>query len=196
LATFVGSYSSVTRQYIGAAALQPVVMPAATIADSGQIGPDCGGGGKYLIVPPGSDVRQMRGYIVARSPSNQVWFAARALDRDPGAAEAIARQHKVYGWGQRDNPPATTCNPVDGRDWASAHPGRPFNPTDRQEKILTEAAQVGEFMARANAYDKRLAGSIVWPGKRWEHANMVELYGPKEAYFDKSWQLNDIERVD
>jgi hypothetical protein len=36
----------------------------------------------------------------------------------------------------------------------------------------------------------------VWPGKRWEYPNMVELYGPKEAYVDKSWQLNDIERVD
>jgi hypothetical protein len=33
--------------------------------------------------------------------------------------------------------------------------GKPFNPTDRQKKILTEAAQVGELMARTNAFDKR-----------------------------------------
>jgi hypothetical protein len=57
------------------------------ISDTGQTGPDRGGGGKYLIVPPGSDIQQMRGYILARSPSNQVWFAARALDRDPKAAK-------------------------------------------------------------------------------------------------------------
>jgi hypothetical protein len=53
--------------------------------------------------------------------------------------------------------------------------GKPFNPTDQQKKILTEAAQLGELMARANAYDKRFANATVWSGKRWEYANMVEL---------------------
>src|SRR5262245_56899314 len=92
------------------------------ITDTGQTGPDRGGGGKYLIVPPGSDIREMRGYIVARSPSNQVWFAARALDRDPKVAEEVACKHKVYGWSQRGNPPATTFIPVGGKAWVSAHP--------------------------------------------------------------------------
>src|SRR5262245_42713214 len=92
------------------------------ITDTGQTGPDRGGGAKYLIVAPGSDVREMRGYVVARSPSNQVWFAARALDRDPKAAEEVARKHKVYAWNRRDNPPATNFVPVGGKDWASAHP--------------------------------------------------------------------------
>jgi hypothetical protein len=181
------------------------------ITDTGQTGPDRGGGGKYLIVPPGSDIREMRGYIVARSPSNQVWFASRALDRDPKVAEEVARKHSVYGWSQRNQPGATRFIPVGGKAWASAHPvsldywkclseviqpepieardmvmlgmlvplgiekGKPFNPNDRQKKILTEAAQLGELMARANAYDKRFANAIVWPGKRWEYANMVEL---------------------
>jgi len=49
------------------------------ISDTGQTGPDRGGGGKYLVVPSGSDIQQMRGYIVTRSRSNQVWIAARAL---------------------------------------------------------------------------------------------------------------------
>src|SRR5262245_24890747 len=30
-------------------------------------------------------------------------------------------------------------------------------------------------MPRANAYDKRTANATVWPGKRWEYANMEEL---------------------
>jgi hypothetical protein len=181
------------------------------ITDTGQTGPDRGGGGKYLIVPPASEISEMRGYIVARSPSNQVWFAARALDRDPKAAETVARKHKVYGWNERGNVPPTVFIPVSGKDWASAHPvsldywrylseviqpepieardkvmlgmlvplgiekGKPFNPDERQKKILTEAAQVGELMARTNAYDKRYAHSTVWPGKKWEYANMVEL---------------------
>ena len=181
------------------------------ISDTGQTGPDRGGGGKYLVVPPGSDIQQMRGYIATRSPTNQVWIAARALAPDPQAAEEIARKHKVFGFNQRDNPPPTKFIPVDEKEWTSAHPtdldywkylseviqpepieqrdkimlgmlvqlgiekGKPFDPTERQKKILTEAAQLGDLMARANAYDKRFADATVWPGKHWEYANMVEL---------------------
>jgi hypothetical protein len=188
------------------------------ISDTGQTGPDRGGGGKYLVVPPGSDIREMRGYIVARSTSNQVWFASRALDRDPAAAEKVARNHKVYAWSQRNNPPETKFIPVGGKDWASAQPvsldywtylsdviqpepieardmvmfgmlvplgiekGKPFSPNERQKKILIEAAQVGELMARANAYDKRFPNATVWPGKKWEYANMVELNQDNNFY--------------
>jgi hypothetical protein len=53
--------------------------------------------------------------------------------------------------------------------------GKPFAPTERQKKILTDAAQLGDLMARANAYDKRFADATVWPRKHWEYANMVEL---------------------
>jgi hypothetical protein len=181
------------------------------ITDTGQTGPDRGGGGKYLIVPPNSDISEMHGFIVARSPSNQIWFAARALDRDPKMAEEVARKHKLYAWSQRDNPPDTKFISVGGKDWASAHPvsldywrylseviqpepieardkvmlglliplgiekGKPFNPDERQKKILTQAVQVGELMARTNAFDKRFTNATVWPGKKWEYANMVEL---------------------
>ena len=31
------------------------------------------------------------------------------------------------------------------------------------------------------------------PGKGW--FPYFRFYGPKEAYFDKSWQLNDIEQL-
>lgn len=46
--------------------------------------------------------------------------------------------------------------------------GRPFNPTDRQKRILVDAAQAGEVMARAIAYQKRFAGAKVWPSRHWE----------------------------
>jgi hypothetical protein len=48
--------------------------------------------------------------------------------------------------------------------------GKPFNPDDRQTKILTDAANVGELMARCNGYAKRFPGSVVWPGKKWEYS--------------------------
>ena len=46
--------------------------------------------------------------------------------------------------------------------------GQPFNPDARQTQILTEAAQVGEVMARTIGYEKRFKGVTVWPGKKWE----------------------------
>jgi hypothetical protein len=54
-------------------------------------------------------------------------------------------------------------------------PGKPFKPDARQAKILTEAARVGELMARTSAYDKRDDSAIVYPGKRWEYAVRFEL---------------------
>jgi len=46
--------------------------------------------------------------------------------------------------------------------------GKAFKPDARQEKILLDAANVGELMARANSYAKRFKGATVWPGKKWE----------------------------
>ena len=48
--------------------------------------------------------------------------------------------------------------------------GKPFNPDERQKKILQEAANVGELTARANGFAKRFPGSAVWPGKKWEYS--------------------------
>jgi hypothetical protein len=46
--------------------------------------------------------------------------------------------------------------------------GKPFEPDARQKQILTEAAQVGEVMARTIGFEKRFKGVTVWPGKKWE----------------------------
>ncbi len=71
--------------------------------------------------------------------------------------------------------------PVDQRDLMMAAmlrplgiaPGRPFKPGAEQRQILEQASLVGEAMARANAYAKRLEGARVWPDKRWEMSLML-----------------------
>jgi hypothetical protein len=60
--------------------------------------------------------------------------------------------------------------------------GKPFNPDERQKKILTDAAQVGDLMGRITAYNKRVDGATVWPGTRWEYSNMVELNQEGKGY--------------
>jgi hypothetical protein len=72
--------------------------------------------------------------------------------------------------------------PVEDRDrmmmaklrFLGIEPGKDFTPSDRQKKILTEAALVGEAMARANGYAKRFEGARLWDGKRWEKALFLE----------------------
>ena len=92
------------------------------VTDMGQTGPDKGKGGKYLILPPGSKNVDAPGYIVMRSPTNQLWFATRGLSPDRAEAEATVRQHRLYAWANRAKPGATKYIPVGGKDWKSQQP--------------------------------------------------------------------------
>ena len=48
-----------------------------------------------------------------------------------------------------------------------------FSPDERRSKIFSQAAVVGEAMARANSYAKRCEGAKVWEGKQWEKALFI-----------------------
>jgi hypothetical protein len=50
--------------------------------------------------------------------------------------------------------------------------GKPFKPDERQKRLLTEAAIVGEAMAKAQTSDKRMEPAF-WPNTRWKHALVV-----------------------
>ena len=60
--------------------------------------------------------------------------------------------------------------------------GKPFKPDGRQTKILTEAAVLGDAMARTAAYDKRFPHATVYSGRHWEYANLVELDQQAKGY--------------
>jgi hypothetical protein len=176
------------------------------ITDTGQLGPDKGKGGKYLILGPGQpDITPApEGYFVFRSPTNNMWSGQRGLDPDLNKAKTLMAELKIYPYADRDNPQPTKHVTPGGRKWSAAQPrglayweglaktinqepaierdrimlatlvplgiekGKPFNPDERQKKILVDAANVGELMARANGYAKRFPGAVVWPGKKWE----------------------------
>jgi hypothetical protein len=65
---------------------------------------------------------QAPGYIVMRSPTNQVWFAPRGLAADKAEAEATVREHRLYAWADRARPGITKYIPVGGKEWASQQP--------------------------------------------------------------------------
>lgn len=72
--------------------------------------------------------------------------------------------------------------PVDDRDRffvAMLRPlgierGKEFAPDERQRLLLTEAAQVGELMAKANSFDKRFPGSRYRPDAHWDYVIMAD----------------------
>jgi hypothetical protein len=47
--------------------------------------------------------------------------------------------------------------------------GKPFNPDDRQKKILTEAALVGETIAKANTFEKRFEDVYYREESHWKY---------------------------
>lgn len=54
--------------------------------------------------------------------------------------------------------------------------GKPFEPNERQTKILTEAALVGESMAKANSFDKRIEGARYRPDCNWDFVITVNPF--------------------
>jgi hypothetical protein len=52
--------------------------------------------------------------------------------------------------------------------------GKPFQPDTRQQKILEQAAIVGEAMARCLSYAKRQPEAHIWPGTQWKNAVLLE----------------------
>lgn len=62
--------------------------------------------------------------------------------------------------------------------------GKPFKPTERQRKILEEAAVVGEAMAKANDFNKeRLEDALYVEGSKWEFAT-VSTPDQRRKYYD------------
>lgn len=64
--------------------------------------------------------------------------------------------------------------------------GKPFKPDARQTEILTEAALVGEAMAKANSADRRFASSKYRPDAHWDFALQLDADNPNDF-----WNLID-----
>ena len=53
--------------------------------------------------------------------------------------------------------------------------GKPFAPDARMEKILRDAAQVGDATARTLAYDTRVEGAHFYPNSAWVTPSQAEV---------------------
>lgn len=189
-----------------------------TITDVGAFGPDQCKGGKYLILPPESDMPDVEGYFMVRMPSYNAGLGFRALV--PGKEEGIAwiKSIQLYPYSERENKPKTKFINANGKDWSHMQPrgmaywerladiinkevvqehdrimmamlkhlgiekGKPFNPTERQKKILTEATLVGEAMAKANTFEKRFDDVYYNSETHWKYV-MVWNWTHETEYY-------------
>ncbi len=80
-------------------------------------------------------------------------------------------------------------NPIDERDrlllaqlkFLGIERGQPFEPDERQKKLLEEGVLVGEAMAKANTTDKRVEPPF-WEGTNWKHALVVSVDQKANTY--------------
>lgn len=207
-----------------------VRMPAGAVAgfaddmwqrpliDMGQTGPDRGQGGVYVITGPGQKAEAPKGGYLAESPTSNVFWGFRALDKDPTKAKALLELLEIYPLSKSDNPPRKTIVDISGIRWSQTSPrgidywrslhaiiqrepvqerdrffmamlkplgiekGKPFEPDERQTRLLTDGALVGEAMAKANDCEKRLEEAHYAEGTHWHFALVIDPSQRAEFY--------------
>jgi len=66
--------------------------------------------------------------------------------------------------------------------------GKPFNPTERQKKILIAAAERGKEMAMANSFDKRLDSIYHWPDRKWDYVMALTNSNQRAKNYDEFYR--------
>lgn len=90
----------------------------------GEMGPDRGQGGKYVILAPGSeDLTDLEpDYRTLNSSGVNIMFGFRTLDPDPAHADALVRAVRIYPYSERTHPRPTRIVSPDGRKWSGDQP--------------------------------------------------------------------------
>jgi hypothetical protein len=90
----------------------------------GEMGPDRGQGGKYVILGPGMDEPDALGddYRTLRSSGVNIMFGFRTLDPDPERSDALVRAVRIYPYADRENPAPTRIVSPGGRAWTGDQP--------------------------------------------------------------------------
>ena len=88
----------------------------------GEMGPDQGRGGQYLLVPPGEATPDADGMFTLQASGMNVMFGFRTLDPDPQRAQALVEAVRIYPYAKRDDPPPTRVISPDGRAWSGDQP--------------------------------------------------------------------------
>ena len=94
------------------------------VVDFGNVGPDKGKGGKFLILPPNYKGEIPEGYFVARTNTYGNWVIWRGFKHDNSTERAINEtqaKFKIYPLSQKDNQPAMVFKNVSDKPQCTIH---------------------------------------------------------------------------
>ena len=94
------------------------------VIDFGNLGPDEGKGGKFLVLPPGYEGEVPEGYHVARTNTYGNWVIWRGYQVDGSTAQAVnatKETFRIYPLSQMDNPPEMTFVNASGQFMNTIH---------------------------------------------------------------------------
>ncbi|PYG34370.1 DUF1214 domain-containing protein [Pelagimonas varians] len=94
------------------------------VIDFGNLGPDEGQGGKFLVLPPGYEGEVPDGYHVARTNTNGNWVIWRGYQKDGTTDLAISQTKelfRMYPLSQKDNPPEMNFVNASGQEMNTIH---------------------------------------------------------------------------
>jgi len=146
------------------------------VTDVGFTGPDKGEGGKYLLLPPGYKGEAPPGYHIVHSPTVSLWAPWRTFLEDGSPApgvERVKRFTKIYPLADADKP----ASPMKYVNLS----GKPFS-------------TIVDLYFGPNAPAGLESNWIPTMGK--EPYLWLRLYGPEEAFWDKTFEMPDVELAD
>ncbi|NMX60122.1 DUF1254 domain-containing protein [Pseudomonas sp. WS 5059] len=65
---------------------------------------------------------------------------------------------------------------------------RPFNPNEHQRQALEQGAQMGELIAKANAFAKRFPQAQYWPDRQWDTVLNIADPSQRVTFYDQLWE--------
>ncbi|NED79784.1 DUF1254 domain-containing protein [Streptomyces sp. SID11233] len=172
----------------------------------GEMGPDRGKGGKYLVVPPGqgapSDVDGVR---VLESTGVNIMFGFRTLDPDPEQARTLVEAVRLYPYGSGPGESPTRLVSPQGRPWSGDQPrGLAYwerlhgiyqsEVVDERDRFyLAMLKQLGIEKGRPFAPDERLTGILeraTATGELMAQANsFAKRFDGSRYWPDRQWDL-------
>lgn len=177
------------------------------IGAMGEMGPDRGEGGKYLVLAPGVDAPDGLGedYRALRSSGVNIMFGFRTLDPDPERSDALVRAVRIYPYADRAHPAPTRIVSPEDRPWSGDQPRgieywRRLHDIYQSEVVderdrfhLAMLRQLGIEKGKPFAPDERLMRILeqgAAAGELMAQANTFAKRFPQGTYWpDRAWEL-------
>lgn len=172
----------------------------------GEMGPDRGEGGKYLVVPPGLDAPpDVDGVRVLESTGVNIMFGFRTLDPDPERARTLVEAVRLYPYGSGPGESPTRLVSPQGRPWSGDQPrGLAYwerlhgiyqsEVVDERDRFyLAMLKQLGIEKGRPFTPDERLTGILeraTGTGELMAQANsFAKRFDGSRYWPDRQWDL-------